>query len=763
MKRLLLLFALVLTVCSTAMAQDGPAKNEIWYTSSDGQIVTPNDQTDFGGVNIVSNEYDKEKGMYCITFDGDVESIGESAFSNCSSLASISLPSGVTSLETDVFLKCSSLASISLPNGITSIGFRTFCECSNLTSISLPSGLKSIGQYAFSNCSSLTDIYLPSGVTSIGKSCFGECSSLTTIKLPDGVTSIEMGVFSNCSSLTNINLPSGITSIGENAFINCSSLTYIVLPNDVNYIGSFAFKDCSGLTYISLPAKLKEMGKCPFEGCTNLEYAQFLGTTPPIYPEQQYPSIPTYPFTKCGTDIVGGTILLVPDDAVNAYTEARYTDNVVCESSKHLSTIKSTALNDIETAMKGVTLTQNDADIVATCQANIGSTNDISIIIIEKERALSVIYLQKVKDEPLVIIDAVLDKCTGLLTLDEIEALKESKRKILEYTDKKQVYAVMQIVWPIVKNYAKNDLQSYYDGENYLKEYFALIDNAESWAEIENIIKEAMKALDNMPHFVIGDKRYFVTKRENYEYNHAADYTGGNIYFQDGVRYESNSKNFITQGEIEYTRTLPEGVWQCWYEPFDVQVDTEKFDAAEVAGILTNAQGETVVAFNKLEDGALMHPNTIYVIRAKEGQGNLEIANNAQWLYPSEETKLDLRSAYEDFVLTGNYSPVEHGEWYTLDGTGKFSKMSSGSLKPQRFYLTITPRNDAYYGKDHSFAKQFIDMMVLGDEETTGIEEASPKSSPEGKDFIYNLQGQRVNSIQKGQIYIMNGKKYVAK
>ena len=321
----------------------------------------------------------------------------------------------------------------------------------------------------------------------------------------------------------------------------------------------------------------------------------------------------------------------------------------------------------------------------------------------------------------------------------------------------------MQIVWPIVKNYVKNDLQSYYDGENYLKEYFALIDNAESWAEIENIIKEAMNALDNMPHFVIGDKRYFVTKRENYEYNHAADYTGGNIYFQDGVRYESNSKNFITQGEIEYTRTLPEGVWQCWYEPFDVQVDTEKFDAAEVAGILTNAQGETVVAFNKLEDGALMHPNTIYVIRAKEGQGNLEIANNAQWLYPSEETKLDLRSAYEDFVLTGNYSPVEHGEWYTLDGTGKFSKMSSGSLKPQRFYLTITPRTDRYYEK-YSNAKEFINMTVLGDEEdVTGIETIDNGQLTIDKPQLYDLQGRKVKSIQKGQIYIMNGKKYVAK
>ena len=688
-------------------------------------------------------------------------SIGEYAFGWCSSLTTINLPSGLKSIEEYAFYGCSSLTTINLPSGVTSIGEGVFKECSSLTTINLPSGVTSIGYGAFALCSSLTTINLPSGLTSIVGSAFQGCSSLTSVNIPSGVKSIEQSTFGYCSNLVSINLPSGVTSIGEGAFNGCSSLTSIVLPNDLNYIGPLAFQNCSGLTFITLPAKLTEMGRCPFEGCTNLEYVLFLGTTPPSYPEQTVPTVPTYPFANSGTDI-GGTTLLVPDDAVNTYEEAGYTN--VSKSSTGPSEIKSTALNDIETAMMGVTLTQDDADIVATCQANIESTNDIIIILIEKNRALSVIYLQKVKDESLAIIDAILDECTGLLTSDKIEALKESKRKILEATDQNQVAAEMQVIRPTIEKInVKKDLQSHYDENSFnLKEYFVLIDNATSWAEIENIIKEAMDALDKNPHFVIDDKRYFITQEEDYEYNHKADYNGGDIYFQDGVRYESNSINYLMFGEIEYTRALPEGVWQCWYEPFDVQVDTEKFDAAEVACISANAQNEMVVVFKKLEKGDVMQNNTIYVIRAKEGQGKLTVKSYRSSLHQSTGNQLTIQSAYDNYTLTGNYSPVEHGDWYTLDGTGKFSKMSSGSLKPQRFYLTITPRKDLHYGEKHHNTKPFIDIMVLGDEETTGIE-AVPSSKLQVPGQIYNLQGQRVTSIQKGQIYIVNGKKFIAR
>ena len=55
-----------------------------------------------------------------------------------------------------------------------------------------------------------------------------------------------------------------------------------------------------------------------------------------------------------------------------------------------------------------------------------------------------------------------------------------------------------------------------------------------------------------------------------------------------------------------------------------------------------------------------------------------------------------------------------------------------------------------------------MNIMVIGDDETTGIT-SYEKENENDNGVIYNLNGQRVTSIQKGQVYIMNGKKYLAR
>jgi hypothetical protein len=87
----------------------GPADNEIWYTSTDGNVVTPY-ATDAFEVNVVSNTYENGKGV--ITFDGDVTSIGYNAFDSCSNLTSITIPNSVTSIGNSAFYYCSGLNSI---------------------------------------------------------------------------------------------------------------------------------------------------------------------------------------------------------------------------------------------------------------------------------------------------------------------------------------------------------------------------------------------------------------------------------------------------------------------------------------------------------------------------------------------------------------------------------------------------------------------------------------------------------------------------
>ena len=157
---------------------EGPADNEIWYTSSDGIIVTPN-KTDAFGVNIVSNTYEDGNGV--IKFDNNVTSIGENAFQNCSSLTSVTIPNSVTRIGDFAFQVCKSLTSVTIPNSVTSIGYAAFDSCTSLTYVSIPNGVTEIGIALFCGCFSLNSFIIPNSVTSIGNMAFYNCIALTSV------------------------------------------------------------------------------------------------------------------------------------------------------------------------------------------------------------------------------------------------------------------------------------------------------------------------------------------------------------------------------------------------------------------------------------------------------------------------------------------------------------------------------------------------------------------------------------------------------
>ena len=270
--------------------------NCIIYTSTDGANIFLN--RDAFGATIVSNEYNNGYGI--ITFDGDVTSIGNWAFSDCSGLTSITIPNSVTSIGEYAFYDCTGLTSITIPNSVTSIGPGSFSGCTSLTSITIPDGVTSIGDWAFLGCTSLTSITLPNSVTSIGNSVFNGCTGLTSITISDGVTSIGNYAFSNCSNLTSITIPDSVTSIGNYAFSNCSSLTSITIPDGVTSIGDGVFSSCSSMKSfkgryaspdgyflinlgsiiavayasiegsITIPDSVTSIGNSAFAGCTSL-------------------------------------------------------------------------------------------------------------------------------------------------------------------------------------------------------------------------------------------------------------------------------------------------------------------------------------------------------------------------------------------------------------------------------------------------------------------------------------------------------------
>ena len=166
------------------------------------------------------------------------------------------------------FSGCSGLTSLTLPSSVTSIGRGAFHGCWKLTSLTIPSGVTSIGYSAFRGCSGLTSLTIPSGVTWIDSEAFRGCSGLTSLTIHSGVTSIGNYAFQDCSGLTSLTIPSGVTSIGNYAFYGCSGLTSLIIPSGVTSIGKWAFRGCSGLTSIYVyPENLPELGIDIFNGC----------------------------------------------------------------------------------------------------------------------------------------------------------------------------------------------------------------------------------------------------------------------------------------------------------------------------------------------------------------------------------------------------------------------------------------------------------------------------------------------------------------
>jgi hypothetical protein len=115
-----------------------------------------------------------------------VTAIGDNAFFDRFSLASVAIGNSVTNIGDNAFDHCFSLASVSLPNSVTDIGYGAFIYCDALTSAVIGNNVTSIGDYAFYGCPSLAAVLFTGDVPAIGDHTFDETpASLTFYYLPD--------------------------------------------------------------------------------------------------------------------------------------------------------------------------------------------------------------------------------------------------------------------------------------------------------------------------------------------------------------------------------------------------------------------------------------------------------------------------------------------------------------------------------------------------------------------------------------------------
>ncbi len=269
-------------------------KNEIHYTSTDGDVVWPNSagMRSFGAY-IVSNTYKDGKGV--ILFNGNVTMIGHGAFKDCINLKSIVIPDSVTTIGESAFKNCENLTSVTIGSSVKSIGKDAFESCSGLKSVhisdlsawckidfgSILANPLFYAQNLYLSGKLVTELTIPEGITEIKSNAFTWCVSLKSVTIPNSVTSIGKSAFKNCENLTSVTIGSSVKSIGEVAFDDCDSLESVIIPSSVSSIGYSAFGSCDGLISVTIPNSVTSIGSFAFGHCDRLTSVYCYATTPP--------------------------------------------------------------------------------------------------------------------------------------------------------------------------------------------------------------------------------------------------------------------------------------------------------------------------------------------------------------------------------------------------------------------------------------------------------------------------------------------------
>ena len=241
---------------------------------------------------IADNAFKGKHNIEVINLGSNVQTIGNSAFENCSSLRRVTYKTLADDNET-----------IITPQ-LRQIGDRAFANCTALKNIDsesnansevtkLPSELETIGTNAFEKCLGIKSIVIPKNVSSIGTKIFKSCPNLISLAVDaensnygsadcnliyrknngaiiegckrssfnsNQLISVEDNVFDSIELVSP-------NATDPNVFDSVSSITF---PSSFTSFGKESFKNNLSLTSITINGPVKKFYTSTFEGCSNI-------------------------------------------------------------------------------------------------------------------------------------------------------------------------------------------------------------------------------------------------------------------------------------------------------------------------------------------------------------------------------------------------------------------------------------------------------------------------------------------------------------
>lgn len=286
-------------------------------------VAFPDTLRSIGGYAFHKTAMGSNMGLHNLVIPSNVETVGDTAFSECAYLGSVIFEDDETAgslvLERSMFLNDQKLSRIVLSDSVstipenfadgavnletvewsdnlTSIGDCAFKGCSKLAFSSFPKTLKTIGSYSFNDAGTDTkgktgDIVIPSSVESIGSYAFQGCTYLNSISFEDYdgegepfSINFQLGIsgsyaFSGCKGLKRIRLSNQVQTIPAYFAPGATRLETVEWPDELTSIGNNAFEKDSMLVSSDLShTKLTTIGNAAFFGCSMLPAVKFPDT-----------------------------------------------------------------------------------------------------------------------------------------------------------------------------------------------------------------------------------------------------------------------------------------------------------------------------------------------------------------------------------------------------------------------------------------------------------------------------------------------------